>query len=209
DILNCIPLYPVEGTPLGEVEEPSADLVAEVRRRSAAYLPQMHHCTRCRADAAGLLGEPLREEQIARLAGAAQERVADDAARPYVAVGTMEGMLVNLHLGEASRLAIYGPSDDGYDLVDTRPAPPPGGGRDRWEQLAATLHDCRALLVSSAGGKPRETLSRHGIQVMLMEGLIEEGLDAVYSGQDLRAPLRRSHRCGAGAACAGDGMGCG
>jgi hypothetical protein len=43
----------------------------------------------------------------------------------------------------------------------------------------------------------------------MMEGLIEEGLDAVYRGADVRAPLRRQHRCGAGAGCSGNGMGCG
>ncbi len=209
DILNCIPLYPVAGTPFGELDAPSDELVVEVRRRAADFLPQMHHCTRCRADAAGLLGEDLSVEQIDRLAQAAGHRFEDTSSRPYVAVATMEGMLVNMHLGEAGRLAVYGPCDEGYELIDTRLTPPVGGGSDRWTQLGDVLGDCRALLVSSAGEKPRRALSERGIQVVLMEGLIEEGLDAIYSGQELRAPLRRSHRCGAGAACAGDGMGCG
>jgi hypothetical protein len=40
----------------------------------------------------------------------------------------------------------------------------------------------------------------------MMEGLIEEGLEAVYRGVLLRAPLRKQHRCGSG--CAGNGLGC-
>ena len=40
----------------------------------------------------------------------------------------------------------------------------------------------------------------------MMEGLIEEGLEAVYRGVPLRAPLRTQHRCGSG--CAGNGLGC-
>jgi nitrogen fixation protein NifB len=209
DVFNCIALYPVEGTPFAQIAEPSADAVATARREAEAFLPQMHHCTRCRADAAGLLGETLAEERISALANAASGPEIDQAQRPYVAVATMEGMLVNLHLGEAASVAIYGPSDEGYQWIESRSAPAPGGGAERWEKLAATLTDCRAVLVSSAGRQPCKVLSDRGVPVVMMEGLIEEGLDAVYAGQELRAPLRSSHRCGAGAACAGDGMGCG
>jgi nitrogen fixation protein NifB len=115
-------------------------------------------------------------------------------------------VLVNQHLGEAERLAIYERSDDGYRLVETRPTPPAGGGRARWIALADTLHDCRALLVASAGEAPRSALAEQGIQVAMMEGLIEEGLEAVYRGLPIRSPMRREHRCGSG--CAGSGQGC-
>ena len=39
-----------------------------------------------------------------------------------------------------------------------------------------------------------------------MEGLIEDGLDAVYRGAEIRLPMRKEHRCGSG--CAGNGQGC-
>jgi nitrogen fixation protein NifB len=118
----------------------------------------------------------------------------------------MEGALVNQHLGEAERLAIFRPGDRGFRLVETRPTPPPGGGRDRWLALAKTLHDCRALLVASAGQSPCSVLADHGIKVIFMEGLIEEGLEAVYRGLEVRSPMRREHRCGSG--CGGNGQGC-
>jgi nitrogen fixation protein NifB len=75
--------------------------------------------------------------------------------------------------------------------------------------LAETIHDCRALLCASAGLTPRALLSGKGVRVVLMEGLIEEGLAAVYQGVEIRAPLRRKHQCGVGASCSGDGAGCG
>jgi nitrogen fixation protein NifB len=209
DILNCIPLYPVAGTPFGDLDEPAAELVQQVRQQAAEYLPQMHHCTRCRADAAGLLGEAMDDGHVSRLAEAARSPLDGSEDRPYVAVGTMEGMLVNLHLGEAARLAVFAQTESGFEEIEMRETPPPGGGSSRWSELADLLHDCRALLVASAGPKPTEVLRREGIRVMLMEGLIEEGLEAVYGGQELRAPLRKQHRCGAGEACGGDGMGCG
>lgn len=55
-LMNCIPMIPVAGTPLGSRPEPDKDLMRRVRAATEAFLPQMRHCTRCRADALGLLG---------------------------------------------------------------------------------------------------------------------------------------------------------
>jgi nitrogen fixation protein NifB len=126
--------------------------------------------------------------------------------RPHVAVATMEGVLVNQHLGEAEQIAVYGKNEHGFYLVDRRRTPQPGGGQLRWQALAEMLKDCRAILVASAGKAPRSALVDQGIEVIMMEGLIEEGLHAVYSGTPIRAPLRKQHRCGSG--CAGSGLGC-
>ena len=56
-LMNCIPLIPVPGTPLGACPDPGHELMAHVRTQAEAFLPQMRHCARCRADALGLLGE--------------------------------------------------------------------------------------------------------------------------------------------------------
>jgi nitrogen fixation protein NifB len=117
-------------------------------------------------------------------------------------------MLVNQHLGEARQLWVFEKTDDGsFELVEPRETPPAGGGAERWKAMARLLHDCRALLTSSAGQTPVAALEKAGIQTVLMEGLIEEGLDAIYRGVPVRAPLRRRHRCGSG--CSGTATGCG
>ncbi|MGA2067996.1 MAG: radical SAM protein [Thermoguttaceae bacterium] len=206
DIANCVPLYPVAGTAMASVVPPSPERVAALRAAVAAHLPIMEHCTRCRADAVGLLGEPMPPRVELALLRAAAPSPQPDETRPCVAVATIEGMLVNQHLGEADRLAIFRPAQQGFELVETRRTPPPGGGRDRWLALAETLDDCRALLVASAGEAPRSVLADRGIRVIFMEGLIEAGLDAVYRGAEIRSPMRREHRCGSG--CAGSGQGC-
>lgn len=208
DILNCVPLYPVAGTPFEAIQPPTAPDVARIREEAAHHLPQMHHCTRCRADAVGLLGEPISAEcsGLLRQSAALPWNPAED--RPYVAVATREGVLVNQHLGEAEELWVFRTTASGFEMVARRSTPPPGGGERRWRELAATLQDCRAVLVASAGRSPRSVLTESGIQVVMMEGLIEEGLDAVFRGERIRAPLRREHRCGSGAGCAGNGMGC-
>lgn len=56
-LMNCIPLIPVPGTPLGVYPEPGHERMTRVRAQAEAFLPQMRHCARCRADALGLLGE--------------------------------------------------------------------------------------------------------------------------------------------------------
>lgn len=63
DLLNLLPLIPVPGTPLAQTPPPTAELIRRLRRTAGAYLPQMTHCTRCRADAIGLLGEPMPDWQ--------------------------------------------------------------------------------------------------------------------------------------------------
>jgi nitrogen fixation protein NifB len=206
DIINCVPLYAVPGTPLGDLPSPTADETASIRKAATQFLPSMAHCTRCRADAVGLLGEPLAATTVALLTQCAGLPTNPDEDRPYVAVATHEGALVNQHLGEASQLAIYGQGPGGFRHVATRPAPTAGGGQQRWAALAETLKDCRALLVASAGASPTSVLAARGIRVVMMEGLIEEGLEAVYKNVEVRAPLRAQHRCGSG--CAGGGQGC-
>ena len=83
----------------------------------------------------------------------------------------------------------------------------PATGRSAGADLADTLQDCRAVLVASAGQAPREALVSRGIKLVMMEGLIDEGLDAVFRGEEIRAPLRKNHRCGSGAGCSGNGQG--
>lgn len=55
DLHNCIPMIPVESTPLAVQGEPLPEEMQRVRALAGAYLPQMTHCNRCRADACGFL----------------------------------------------------------------------------------------------------------------------------------------------------------
>lgn len=55
DVMNCIAQIPVAGTPLGGGLPPSSTLMESIRAAAGLHLPQMRHCARCRADAAGRL----------------------------------------------------------------------------------------------------------------------------------------------------------
>ncbi len=57
NLFNLMPLYPVAETPFAKIPEPGPGQVIALRDKASHFLPQMTHCTRCRADAVGLLHE--------------------------------------------------------------------------------------------------------------------------------------------------------
>ena len=208
DIQNCVPLYHVAGTVFEDITPPAHAGMEAVRERAARYIPQMSHCSRCRADAAGMIGQ-AQSAQIAELLEKAA-RPGPTRERPFAAVASMEGLFVNQHVGEAEGLWIYGMKDGRVDLLETRSAPLPGGGEARWAELAAVLHDCNIVLAAGVGPFPRYVLEREGIRVVVMEGLAMEALDAVYNGKEIpKILLRTPGRCGVGRQCSGGGTGCG
>ena len=211
DIMNCMAFLPVAGAEFESIPPPEAALVAGTRFKAERHVPQMTHCARCRADAVGLINEPMSAERMATLAAFARPGLAATAGRPYIAVASQEGMLVNQHLGEAARVLIFkqdASSPSGIKFVEVRRTPEPGAGPARWSQLADVLHDCRAFVVSAAGPQPRRALEERGLNIVEMEGLIEEGLATLFAGKPLPASLaRRFTSCGTG--CKGTGTGCG
>lgn len=258
DLLNVMPLKPVENTEFSGLVEPSkADLEA-VRKVAEQYLPQMRHCKRCRSDAVGLLDQDrsgefasclsdckrtgdslcngakgkLDNEELQELKASVHHEPktacpagVDLSTRPYVAVATMEGLLVNKHLGEAEKFQLWAQAAGGeFQLVGERFAPEVSGSPERWYALGEALKDCRAILVARLGATPQAILEETGLIAVEVEGFIEEGLKAVYECGDLQAlaPKRKkacSKGCGDGAAlganglplgaCGGDGTGCG
>lgn len=214
DIMNVIPLIPTAHTAFEEIPAPDALTLQRLRFQCGQQLPQMFHCARCRADACGKINADNPQSTELMLAETKRETLAPTEERPHVAVASQEGALVNLHLGEATCFHIFGrvPEDAGrFRHMAVRQAPASGGGPERWFQLAEQLRDCRTLLVSAAGDSPCRELADHGIQVLQMEGLIEEGLRSVYEGTPLpRALRRRFNGCEKDTdGCRGTGTGCG
>lgn len=56
DLMNCLPLIPVSGTPFAGLKAPSSGTMRRIRAEASEYMNIMNHCSRCRADAAGLIG---------------------------------------------------------------------------------------------------------------------------------------------------------
>jgi nitrogen fixation protein NifB len=105
--------------------------------------------------------------------------------RPNVAVVSSNGMEVDLHLGQAQKILIYGPrcGDELPSLLAVRNAPEAGAGSARWETLAREcLFDCFALLAAKAGENPQKVLAEQGVKVLLAEDGIEGLVDVLYGG---------------------------
>lgn len=56
DLMNCIALIPVPDTKFAFVTPPGPEKMNALRQAAGAFMTQMRHCSRCRADAAGPLG---------------------------------------------------------------------------------------------------------------------------------------------------------
>lgn len=215
DIFNCLPYYKNEGSAFAHIDEPSAAELKAVRAEAGKYISQMTHCARCRSDAVGCLGEKDDTFLMDKLKACESMPKEPDSKiipmekpeRPYIAVASLEGALVNQHLGEAHRLLIVGKKGDGIQIVDERPMPEPGSGDTRWETIADTINDCHTLLVSGIGKRPEEILTERGLQILQVEGLIEEASSAVFRGDRLNHIFKRE-RTSCGAGCTGSGMGC-
>ena len=231
DIFNCMPLIPSAGSIFGGLSKPPDEMVAQARAMAGEHIAQMKHCARCRADAVGMIGQGMDEKTLNDLKDCSRLPLNPLDNRPFVAVATMEGVLVNQHLGRADEFQIFERTSSGFDLKEIRKAPRAGTGDERWDELADIFQDCRSVLVSAAGMKPVDFLKVAGIEVVEMDGLIEQGLDYVYNGTSF--PGRRivkegcscgqesqalpssiatacsSKSCGGGSGgCGGNGMGC-
>jgi nitrogen fixation protein NifB len=204
DIQNILPLLPVKNTPFATVPVPNPTDLLEYRDACAQEIDQMKHCARCRADAVGLLGKPNTPECVKLLEEASKSPLRPDEYRPYIAVGSHEGLLVNQHLGEAKFIRIFDPETG--DELEQRIAPAPGSGAQRWIDLANLLHDCAALLISGIGPKPMQIMVKEGLRVTVMEGMIEDALNDIRQGTPIKSPVRK-FKCGD--SCAGTGTGCG
>ncbi len=206
DLINCIPLIPTKDTPFENIEKPDTKMIFRTRIEASKYLKLMTHCARCRADAAGLLGHDLKDTHV-MLKEFATRQPFDEKDRPYIAVATREGLLVNMHLGEARSFYVFRQSPKGFQFVEERAAPMVGAGDNRWLDLAGSLSDCRAMLVSGVGENPKAIIAGCGIRIIEMTGLIDEGLDGVYNNRPIRSMAKQdAFRCGSG--CRGNAQGC-
>jgi len=208
DVMNCIPMYPVKDTPFAEIGEMSPGDITKIRAEVAEVLPQMEHCTRCRADAVGLLGADQSSELVSLMRDSANGLHDDRSGRPYVAVASMEGILVNQHLGEAERLWIFEHDEIKPRLVEMRETPDAGSGNQRWRELAKTIEDCHTILVSGIGRAPRWVMENSGLRVIEASGLIAPAMESLHRSGDVPAAMKKQFKSCGSSGCAGTGTGC-
>ena len=205
DLMNCVPLHPAPDSAFENFEEPPREMVEKIRGQCETHIPQMRHCTRCRADAVGLLGE-ASDQGLMNVLTACKEntsvltrkRIASPMKK-NVAVASLEGVFVNQHLGEAPKLLVYGEKDGAVNLLEARKTPETGGGAKRWAQMALIFSDCHTILVNGIGETPKRALADAGIETIVLEGLIDDAVAAVTKGEGLRHMIKRAvSACGGG-----------
>jgi nitrogen fixation protein NifB len=206
DVMNCIPVVPNKDTVYATMEAPSKIMIFKIRSAAQDHIKMMTHCARCRADAAGLLGQDFIGA-FGMLQEFASMPVKPNEHRPYVAVATHEGLLVNMHLGEAKTLYIFRKTENGFHFVEERQTPEAGSGDFRWINLANQLKDCRSILVGGVGANPTNILTHSGIRVIQMTGLIDEGLEAVYCDKIIKT-VKKADAFKCGESCRGNAQGC-
>lgn len=169
--MSVIPYRPMSGD-TDCLEAPSDKLMALASAKACKHLPVVNEYQ---------LGAGTQERENVLIPVYSLPKSTTE--RPNVAVTSQSGMQVDQHLGQASRLLIYGPREDGLVcLLGTRLTPASGKGTERWQALAGVVPDCFALLTASAGESPRETLSRLGLAVMITDGDVEGTVDVLYGG---------------------------
>jgi nitrogen fixation protein NifB len=208
DVMNCIPLYPVANTPFAGFTEMPLSEVKQIRGKVAEIIPQMEHCTRCRADAVGLLGQDQSAEFVTLMRDSAAGLLDDRSTRPYVAVASMEGILINQHLGEADKVWIFEFDEIAPRLVEMRDAPEEGGGNARWRELAKSLQDCHSILVSGVGRAPRWVLENSGLRVIEAAGLISTAMESLHRSGEVPVAMQKQFKSCGSSGCAGTGTGC-
>jgi len=172
DSISLIPYKPEPGVEV-DLESPSSAMILETVNKVSKNLPVLRplllqsgrDCNEKDVPSLPLYPKPTKE-------------------RPNVAVVSSNGIDIDLHLGQAIRFVIYGPrGEDGLAcLLETRNAPEPGAGTNRWREVAATLKDCFILLTASAGETPRRVLAENGLKVRIAEDNIEGIVDVLYGG---------------------------
>lgn len=168
DALVLTPYIPEPGVEV-ELEPPSTEMMAAAAEKAARHLPLVQPLLlQINEEATNFLGSVLPKPTT---------------QRPNVAVVSTDGIEVNLHLGHASKVLIYGPRDDGLAcLLEVRDTPPAGTGGKRWQEFGQLLSDCFVLLTASAGESPRKVLNEAGITVLVTDDNIEGTVDALYGG---------------------------
>ncbi|MHB8808999.1 MAG: NifB/NifX family molybdenum-iron cluster-binding protein [Desulfobulbaceae bacterium] len=171
--MTLLPYLPLPGD-MGCLVKPDAELMARLAKLATRHLQVVEDRPGVAPAGGRCCGRTMAE----------LSRPKPGPGRPNVAVTSESGMAVDQHLGQATRLLIYGPREDGpICLLEARPAPAPGGGGERWHAMARIASDCFALLTASAGDTPRATLNNHGVKVVIADGDIEGTVDALYQGR--------------------------
>jgi nitrogen fixation protein NifB len=201
-IMNVIPILPVEGTPFGTLPTPSAIKLAAVRAEGRKSLPQMGHCRRCRADAVGRLDE-MPDEKSRRpcwnLPRSSRKNTwRSPHARVCTSTCTWAKRNISPFTGRKRMLSVW------WDREKRRLPVAEKNGGSSWRKA---FRIAEPFSSSGAGILPTRAMEEDGHPVLVMEGLLEDGLEVAFKGREIPCSMKPL-QAGCGAGCGGTGLGC-
>jgi nitrogen fixation protein NifB len=172
---QAISLMPYEPEAGSEVvhELPVTEQIDKARKSAARYLPVIDARLTDKCSCRPIQATPFYE----------LKKPVPTPGKPNVAVISSNGVEIDLHLGKANKVLVYGPREDGLAcLLEVRDTPAAGGGAARWRELAVLLDDCFVLLAAQAGETPRQILAERNIPVVITDDQIEGVVDSLFGG---------------------------
>jgi nitrogen fixation protein NifB len=197
-VVNIIPMIPVPGTKFADLKAPTAEQRKKLQDLCEPDIKQMRHCRFCRADAIGLLGED-RSAEFAHYSCKARdlpvkvpvEALMEGETVYKVAVATLKGDFVDLHLGQAQSFQVYrveGGTITKMDPIVIGQVPNVALSGDahkgKLELLAERLRGCDMVVAMSFGTPAKEYLKEEGIRSYTAKGpvnvAVKEAVDALF-----------------------------
>ena len=172
---QAISLLPYEPEAGSEVvhELPVTEQIDKARKSAARYLPVIDARLSGKCSCRPIQATPFYE----------LKKPVPAPGKPNVAVISSNGVEIDLHLGKANKVLVYGPREDGLAcLLEVRDTPAAGEGAARWRDLAVLLDDCFVLLAAQAGETPRQILAERNIPVVITDDQIEGVVDSLFGG---------------------------
>ena len=98
-----------------------------------------------------------------------------------IAIASTDGENVNSHFGLADTFYIYDQTELDISLLETRKVTPYSAGNQqhsfdegKFNTTLAALSECSKIFCSKIGDKPKEELTKSGIDVIVYDGTIAE-----------------------------------
>lgn len=182
---DAMAVIPYEPEPGSEViyELPAVNQIDKAKKTAAKYLPIVEPKLTGKCSCMPIETSPIEDLCLP----------VPTPEKQNVAVVSSNGVEIDLHLGKADKVLIYGPREDGLPcLLGARTAPSSGGGAARWMDLAMVIDDCFALLTAQAGETPRQILSDHNIPVLITDDPIEGVVDVLFGTSSSQKRIKRS-----------------
>ena len=172
--MKLFPFLPKGGDSPQPLETAGPEEMEALAREAGQHLPARYmDLTACEADTAWDFEQPEAAQAVLPK---------PSKQRPHLALCSSDGFEVDLHLGQAGQFLIYGPQDGPVMLLEARPAPEPGAGDSRWQEVALALSDCFAVLALAAGESPKRILGEQGLPVLTQAGNVEGLVDVLFGG---------------------------